>query len=43
VPFLHCAKGVVIGVLERHPSVASEDKAGGKTYVWNAKRYSVML
>jgi hypothetical protein len=39
--FLHCTRDVVIGDLPRQPATASENEAGDRNYVWEARRYSM--
>jgi hypothetical protein len=39
VPFLHCARDLVVGDMPRQSAAASEDKAGYMSYVWQARRY----
>jgi hypothetical protein len=38
MPVLHCARDVVVGVLARQLATASEDEAGDRSYVWEARR-----
>jgi hypothetical protein len=36
---LHCARDVVIENLAKQPETASEDKAGDRSYIWEARRH----
>jgi hypothetical protein len=36
---LHCARDIVIRDLARQPEMASEDEAGDRSYVWEARRH----
>jgi hypothetical protein len=39
MPFLHCTWDMVVGNLTRHLAMGSEDKAGDRSYIWEARRY----
>jgi hypothetical protein len=39
VPFLHCARNMVVGDLARQAATESEDEAGDRSYVWETRHY----
>jgi hypothetical protein len=41
MPFLYCARDVVVEDVAKYTATASEDEAGDRSYVWEVRRHSM--